>query len=38
MVAKLVDKIEDWERGLCDWEEVKKELVLVKDEVKETKT
>ncbi len=35
MVKKLVDKIDDWKRGLRDWEEVEPILNQVRDEVKE---
>lgn len=36
LVAKLVDKIDDWRRGLRDWDEVEPILAKVRDEVKET--
>jgi hypothetical protein len=34
MVADLVDNIDDWKRGVRDWNEVEPHLVLVRDEVK----
>jgi hypothetical protein len=35
LVARLVDTIDDWKRGIRDWAEVERELGTVRDEIKE---
>jgi hypothetical protein len=37
-VSRLVDRIDDWKRGLTDWEEVERELNVVRDEVKKVRS
>jgi hypothetical protein len=33
LVADLVDRVEDWKRGIRGWNEVEEHLAFVKDEV-----
>ena len=33
LLAQLVDKIDDWKRDICDWDEVEEVLAEARDEV-----